>query len=420
MSPRDLAALSSEELQDLVLHLRAEHARAAAQWQHGEQESRRLERQRQEAQRLESLGVLAGGIAHDFNNLLTIILGYTTLAASELPRDSEAAGMLGEVERAARRAAELTHQMLAYAGRGKFAPQPLDLSGLVRDLSHSLQLLAPPPATLTIEAAPGLTVIEADGSQLRQVLLNLVTNAVEALPGSAGAITVRTGVEVVDHPARLAPLAAPDARPGPHVYLEVADDGCGIPTDVLPRIFDPFFSTKFTGRGLGLAAVLGIVRGHGGLIAVNSTPGRGSRFRLYFPCLEAPPPSPAPTWQGSGTALVVEDEEGVRQLARHILEGAGFQVLLAHDGLEGVEVFRDRGDSIAVVLLDLTMPRLSGPETLAELRRLRPLAPVVLMTGYSEGDWSERFAGQTWAAYVQKPFDAERLLTAVQLALIAE
>jgi PAS domain S-box-containing protein len=389
-------------------------------------ERKLMELQLQQTQKLESLGLLAGGIAHDFNNLLTVILGNAGLALLDLGPGSAAAGLVREVEKAASRAADLTQQMLAYSGKGTFQVQPVELSELVREMAQLLHAALPRKAHLVFEFAPDLPLIEADATQVRQIVMNLITNAAEALQEQSGVVVLATGVLTVEQPALYAAHAGAELAPGPYVYLRVNDTGCGMDAATQARIFDPFFTTKFTGRGLGLAAVLGIIRGHRGAIKVTSALGRGTTFEVLFPYrpLRATGPGAAAAaapaaseWRGYGTLLIVDDEASVRALVQYVLEQAGFAVLTAADGQAGVDLFERVGRDVDAVLLDLTMPRLSGLEALRELRRLRPGVPVVLMSGYSEQDIRTRCAGQEPTAFLQKPFFAEHLLAAVQRAL---
>jgi two-component system cell cycle sensor histidine kinase/response regulator CckA len=388
-----------------------------------EEERRRLEAQIQQAQKLESLGVLAGGIAHDFNNLLTGVLGNVSLAQLDLPTDSPARQPIQQIETAALRAADLTKQMLAYSGKGRFVIQPIDLSRLVEEMANLLLTVISKKAVMRFEFAPGLPSILGDATQVRQIVMNLITNASDAIGDGSGVIAIRTGVMEADEDY----LAATDVKdrlpPGNYVYVEVADTGCGMDEATLARIFDPFFTTKFVGRGLGLAAVLGIVRGHHGTIKVCSEPARGSSFRVLFPCSELidRTPSEAPpgeaTWQGSGAVLVIDDEETVRTVASRILEKAGFRVLLASDGLEGVAAFQVHRDEVVAVVLDLTMPHMSGDEVFRELRQLQPNVRIVLMSGYHEQEVVNLFAGKGLSGFVQKPFRAGDFLAVLRRAL---
>ncbi|MDB5309414.1 MAG: integral rane sensor hybrid histidine kinase [Gemmataceae bacterium] len=388
----------------------------------GEQDRRELEARVFQAQKLESLGVLAGGIAHDLNNMLTPVLGFAALASDSLPADSPAAPMLEEVGKNARRAADLVQQILAYAGKGRFVIQSVDLSRLVREMGGLLGSAVSIKTELGYDLAPVLPPVEADATQLRQVVLNLVTNASEAVEGSGGTITVRTGLIQADHPAlRSSPPETGPSR-GPSVFLEVTDSGCGMTADVIEKIFDPFFTTKFTGRGLGLAVVQGIARGHCGALEVRSEPGKGSTFRLLLPCSTKTAVAPvvlrqSEGWRGTGTVLVVDDEDRVRDIATRILKHAGLTVLVAKDGQEGVRVFREYLQGIDAVVLDLTMPRMGGLEAARALRGVRPDLPVVLMSGFSVEEVTLQSAGLSITGFVQKPFTIPDLLAAVRHAL---
>lgn len=388
-----------------------------------EAERVKLEAQLQHAQKLESLGVLAGGIAHDFNNLLTGILGYTDLALHQLPQSSSARRSIEEAMKVTRQAAELTKQMLAYSGKGRFVVEPLDLSGLVEEMTRLLQISISKKCVMKYNFTPDLPTVEADATQVRQIIMNLVINASEAIGDQSGIITVSTGVMPCDR-AYLAESYLDEKLPeGLYVYLEVADNGSGMSAETRARIFDPFFTTKFTGRGLGLAAVLGIVRGHGGAIKVFSEIGQGTIFRVLFPAstllakINDKEANGADQWRGSGTLLVVDDEEAVRETVRDLMETSGFAVLTAAHGREAVEIFRGENERIALVLLDMTMPYLDGEETLHELRQIRQDVNIVLMSGYSEQTVTKRLVDKGFAQFIQKPFGLDELLAVVRKTL---
>ena len=382
----------------------------------GEEERQKLEQQIQQTQRLESLGVLAGGIAHDFNNILTPVLGQAQLALMDLPPASTARASIEEIEKAARHAAVLCRQMLAYSGSASFTLERVDLVELVEDMVHLLNASIVKKAVLRLDLAAGLPPVSADAGQIRQIIMNLVINASEALGEEAGVIAVRLSAATCDRPYLQSCMLGEELEPGPYVKLEVADTGEGMDGDTLDRIFDPFYTTKFTGRGLGLAAVLGIVRSHRGAIAVESEPGRGTRFCVVLPALgDAPSSPPAPEeaapveWRASGTVLLADDEAPVLAVARSLLERLGCAVVTAADGAEAVEVYRQRGPEIDLVLLDLTMPRLDGAEAYEALRRLDPEVQVALASGYSEEDVAGRFAGKPLAGVVEKPYSVRTL-----------
>lgn len=380
-----------------------------------ETRQRAIERKLQETQKLESLGVLAGGVAHDFNNLLTGILGHANLVRIQLASDHSAQASLQQIENASLRAAELCRQMLAYSGRGRLAVRPAELGELVRDTAALLDLSLARRARLHYELAPGLPRVVADLTQIRQIVMNLVLNASEALVDGDGDITLRTRL-VRAHPALFAHCVfAPESPHGDYVLLEVSDTGCGMPRETLARIFDPFFTTKFTGRGLGLAAVLGIVRGHQGALQVESEPGRGTTFRLYFPAAPDAEPKPAPPPAESASApglrlLVVDDEPAVLETATRLLQACGHSVTSAPDGESALAAFSAAPDAIDAVILDLTMPGLGGAPLLRRLREKKPGLPVLVISGYTE---QESAAGELLAAprvaFLPKPFRLEDL-----------
>ncbi len=386
-----------------------------------EEERRALEAQMQQTQKLESLGVLAGGIAHDFNNLLTAVLGNASVALGELPDDSPVRGTLDQIERAAQRAAELCTQMLAYSGRGRLVLERVDLSGLVEEMAHLLRASIPKTVELGLYVAPGLPSLEGDATQLRQVVMNLITNAAEAIPEAGGAIRVRTGSTVgnrsylVDHPW------GEDLPEGEYVFLEVNDTGCGMDEATRSKIFEPFFTTKFTGRGLGMAAVLGIVRRHRGAVHVSSDLGLGSTFRILLPVAAAPAREPEPVERVApvrrdGTVLVVDDEPIVCKVVARMLERAGHSVLTAASGTEGVDAFAEHAETIAAVVVDLTMPDMGGDEVLERIRWLRPGVPAVLMSGYTQEDVDEQLTGKESVAFLHKPFREAELFAALEAA----
>ncbi len=374
-----------------------------------------LERKLLDGQKLESLGVLAGGIAHDFNNLLTGILGNAGLCLIQTSEVSPIRPSLENIEHICLQAADLCKQMLAYSGHGHFIIQKIDLNQLVGEMTQLLKISIAKKVVLKFDLGEKLPAIEADAAQIRQVLMNLIINASEAIGDRNGIISIRTGVTHADHSYLAEAYLSPELPEGDYVYLEVADSGSGMSAATQAKIFDPFFTTKFTGRGLGLAAVLGIVRGHKGALKVYSEPGKGTTFKLLLPCCSAEPTiiepakTPSKNWRGSGTILVVDDEEGVRKIAARILELFGFSTLLASDGREGVEMFRAHQGKISAVILDMTMPHLNGEEAFREIRRIRSDARVLLVSGYNEQDATDRFAGKGLDGFLQKPFKPDEL-----------
>jgi len=385
-------------------------------------ERRRIEEQIRHTQKLESLGVLAGGVAHDFNNLLTGILGNASLALdSTSPYDRNRA-LLDEVMKAAERAADLTRQLLAYAGKGRFVMRTVNLSDLVREISGLVQTSVPKAVQLRLQLTDRLPGIDADPGQMQQIVMNLVINGAEAIGPGGGAVLVTTAVQQVDAQYIDTMSSAGDLlRPGEYVSLEVHDTGSGMTEEILARIFDPFFTTKFAGRGLGLSAVLGIVRAHKGDLKVYSKPGQGTTFKALFPAsVSSQGSQPGPVQRdlsGTGTVLIVDDEELVRQTARYTLERCGYKALTAGDGADAVDLYRRQPDVIRLVLLDLTMPVMSGEEALRQLQSINPKVRVLLTSGYNEGEAVQRFAGKGLAGFIQKPYTAAALAEKVKEVL---
>jgi PAS domain S-box-containing protein len=377
-------------------------------------ERKRVEDQLRELDKVESLGVLAGGIAHDFNNMLTGILGNASMAIDELPAGSSGQEMIGDVIRSAERAAHLTNQMLAYSGKGKFLVKPINLSQFTRDIVHLVRSSIPRTAELDLRLVEDVPLVAADIAQLQQLIMNLLINAGEAIGDAPGTVTIRTGVRDLTEGTNPAGPRHADVVPGRHVFLEVKDNGSGMDELTRRRIFDPFFTTKFTGRGLGLSAVQGIVRGHLGAIEVESTPGHGTTFTVLFP-ETALHIRPEPTRQlacgvGSGTILVVDDDEAILKMTRFMLENEGYKVLVAKNGAVALDIFRKDAGQIVAVLLDMTMPVMSGAETLKHLRGIRPDVPIALSSGFSELESLAHFPVKTVEAFVQKPYRAADLV----------
>jgi two-component system, cell cycle sensor histidine kinase and response regulator CckA len=388
----------------------------------GQQEARReLETRLVQGQKLESLGVLAGGVAHEFNNLLTSILGNADLALNDLPADSPLRENIRAIETASRRAAEISHQMLAYSGRGRFVVERADLSRIVREMGRMLELPMPKGATLRLDLAENLPAVEADVAQIRQTVLNLVLNAAEALdPRGGGKVVVRTGLQSCDGREPQADYFNESIRRGRYLFIEVSDTGSGMDAATLSKIFDPFFSTHFTGRGLGLPAALGVVRGHRGFIQVRSRPGDGSSFRVLLPALEQAADGTARAGsEDKPLVLVVDDEDAVRNLTLRLIERCGCRATGAADGVEALGILRSRLPEFACVLLDLTMPRMGGEETLRELRSFAPTLPVLVSSGYEGSEVSQRLAELGVAAFIQKPYQLSELKAKVTAAVAA-
>ncbi len=391
------------------------HVRDITERKQAEEERRKLEAQMRDVQKLESLGVLAGGIAHDFNNLLMAILGRADLALHSLSRVSPAYHHVQEITRSSERAADLCRQMLAYSGKGRFVVGRHDLSEIVREMGQLLEVTVSKNAMVRYTLAEDLPAVESDVTQIRQVIMNLIINASEALGDTRGVITVATGVMACDG-IYLAESYLDDGLPeGQYVTLEVSDTGCGMDAETRSRVFDPFFTTKFTGRGLGLAAVLGIVRGHKGAIRVYSELGKGTTFKILLPAVAWEPgerggaAEPSVSVPGGGTVLLVDDDPLVLDVASAMLDQFGFKVLTAVNGREGLELFRAHGEEITCVVLDLTMPVMGGEETFRELRRLRGDVQVILSSGYNEQDVTQRFVGKGLAGFIQKPYTTASL-----------
>ena len=384
---------------------------------------KRLDAQLRHSQKLESLGVLAGGVAHDFNNLLTGILGNTSLALETLPPDNPARRILKDVLSASERASHLTRQLLAYAGKGRFIIEPINLSGLVREISKLIQTSIPKNVQLRLDLREDIPFIQADSSQLQQIIMNLVINGAEAIgPEENGTVLVTTGIQNVDEHYLLTTIGeAAELTVGTYVSLEVHDSGCGMDQATINRIFDPFFTTKFAGRGLGLAAVQGIVRGHKGALKVYSTPGQGTTFKILFPATqETAPPKPAPPVHLSGKdalILVIDDEEIIRRTAKSMLEHYGYTVVIAENGKEGVELFQVLRDKVSAVLLDMTMPVMNGEEAFRQMKAMQPGVPVLLSSGYNEVEAIRRFTGKGIAGFIQKPYSASTLAEKIQSVL---
>lgn len=387
-----------------------------------EQEVQRFNERLLQAQKLELLGILAGGIAHDFNNLLSGILGFNSLAMSRLPTDSPARSDLEHVDSAAEQAAELTRQMLAYSGKGRFLVERVDLNHVTNELTSLLKVSISKKVLLRMGLAAEPVTVEADVAQLRQVIMNLITNASDAIGGQVGTVTVATGVVDADREYLDRTYIQDELPAGTYATLEVTDTGCGMPPGVIERMFDPFYTTKEGGHGLGLAATLGIVRGHKGAISVYSEPGVGTTIKCLFPVAAGAPTAtdthehPAPR-TGSGLVLAVDDEPLVLALAKATLEWAGYDVLLAEDGQEAVEIFEKRCEDIDVVLLDMTMPRLNGEEAFRKMRAIQPGVRVLLSSGYNEQEATSRFAGKGLAGFIQKPYRTKDLLSHLEALL---
>ncbi len=387
-------------------------------------ERKRTEERLRQAQKLESVGMLAGGIAHDFNNLLTVIIGSADLALRKYPSSPE----MRQVVTSSERAAYLTRQLLAYAGKGHFVSETFDLRDIVYRCSALLSASIPKRVHLRFTLSAEELLIRADPTQIEQILVNLVINAGESIPADAnGWIEIATSSREIPPEVALAHAPLYDARPGPFVCLDVSDNGCGMDEATLSQIFDPFFSTKFTGRGLGLAAVQGIVRSYNGFIDVESTPGAGSRLRVFLPFAGRKSAAPLPTGspsaeaRGEGRApaviLVVDDEEMVRGLASAALRASGYEVLEAPDGKSALETIAGAPSPPSVILLDLSMPGMEAGELVPILHRKYPRIRIVLTSGYPEEEARAKVPSEAVAGFLQKPYKLTTLMEKVEEAL---
>ncbi|MBN2183702.1 MAG: PAS domain-containing protein [Candidatus Krumholzibacteriota bacterium] len=376
-----------------------------------EQKRLELERQIQHAQKLESLGILAGGIAHDFNNLLLGVLGNADLALSELPAESPIRKRIQHIETAALRATELTKQMLAYSGKGRYLVEELDMNEMIEEMSNLLEVVRYKNVEIKYDFSKELPAVKADVVQMHQVVMNLLTNASEAIGKYNGVVSISTGVMECDRECLNEIYLDKDLPEGPYVYIEVADTGCGMDEDTKSSIFDPFFTTKFAGRGLGMAAVLGIVRGHKGAIKIDSEVGKGTKIKVLFPAMDHTAASAEELMiemgmerEWGGTVLMVDDEDTVLSVGKAMLEKLGLSVLTAEDGKIALKVFKEHKDEICCVVLDLTMPNMSGEETFRELRRLKSDVKVIMSSGYNEVEVVNRFSGKKLTGFIQKPY----------------
>jgi PAS domain S-box-containing protein len=369
----------------------------------------RLEEKILHTQKLESLGVLAGGIAHDFNNILMTVLGNSDLALRRIPAESPAVWHLQQIQQAANQAADLSGQMLAYSGRGKFVVEHLDLNKIIQEMMHMLEVSLSKKSHLRLSLGQDLPGVEADMTQIRQIIMNLVINASEAIGDRNGVIGLTTGTMDCSRAYLSDTWLDEDLAEGPYVFLEVTDSGCGMAPETVQRIFDPFFTTKFAGRGLGMAAVMGIIRGHKGGIKVYSEEGKGTTFKVLLPSKEIPKIQGAFSdtdshWRGRGKILLVDDEEAVRAVGRAMLQDLGFEVVCAGNGREALDIYKEHRQTIHLIVMDLTMPYMGGEEAFQELRRLDSEVKVIMTSGYNEQEVVCRFSGKRLTGFLQKPF----------------
>jgi two-component system, cell cycle sensor histidine kinase and response regulator CckA len=381
----------------------------------------------QQAQKLESIGVLAGGIAHDFNNLLTGIMGNAGLARRAIAagRSEQAESLLRDVLTASDRAADLTRQLLAYAGKGRFVVQPVDVCKLASEVSSLIRASISKKITLVVDVPEEPILVEADRAQLQQLVMNLVINGGEAIGDVPGTLVVRIRAEHFTERRERPRTEGFPITTGDYVRIDVSDTGEGMDAETRNRIFEPFFTTKFLGRGLGLSAALGIVRGHRGAIGVRSEPRQGTTFTILLPLATVVPRLERVSGhvkveqelQGAGTILVADDEEAVRALVASVLEDAGYTAELAGDGMEAVEKLRQLGEQVRLILLDLTMPVLGGAEAATELRRIGPDIPIVAMSGYGDIEVVQRFSEVGLSDFLPKPFTPDQLASKIRTAL---
>jgi len=382
-----------------------------------------LEERVQQTQKLESIGVLAGGIAHDFNNLLVIIMGNADLAANSADCTSQNRECLQEIETAAQRASELCRELLVYSGRAPYVTAPVDLVDLVQEMEKLLRLTNSPGVRIETDFPEEIAFIDGDAAQLRQLVMNLITNAADSMTGGPGRIQISIEERWCEE-ADLANTFTHEALPaGEYVLLCVSDTGCGMANETLSRIFDPFFTTKFTGRGLGLAAALGIVRGHHGAISVTSELGVGTRSLVYLPALvktqveQATDMAEAAAWQASGVVLHVDDEGSVLRVVSLMLERLGVKVVSVDSGEEALRIMDSGAHDFRCVILDLMMPGLSGADTLRAIRERDRNLPVLIATGYGEAETKELLGGLSATGILAKPFLSKQLEKALRASL---
>jgi two-component system, cell cycle sensor histidine kinase and response regulator CckA len=427
----------SEQLHQALARLSAQLADTTRQFkteqaarQQAESDRQRTEQRMMATQQLESLGALASGLAHQLNNLLTVIIGQTGLAAMIAPADPALETSFAEVQHAAQQAAILCQQILAHAGHNTANRVTVDPAAAVSDTLRLVRKAAGRQCRFEFRpAGHALPKVDADPHQLQQILANVALNAAEAIGENAG--NVRGSVHCLELDAEAAALFKPAVTPGRYVCFEIADDGCGIPPENRARLFEPFFSTKFLGRGLGLAAALGLVRAHAGGIAIESHPGQGTTVRIVLPPATPATPSPAPViheappasetadWRGRGCLLLADDEESVRKMAAHAAATLGFEVVTARDGLEAMERFGELGSKLSAVVLDVNMPGLNGVDTGRRLRALRPDLPILLTSGYTERQLLEPLAQDLTVGFLPKPFSVEALKVHLRAAMRA-
>lgn len=380
-----------------------------------EQERRDLETQMQQAQKLESLGLLAGGVAHDLNNTLVGVQGNACLALEQTAENSELHRRLQRIIGACQRASKVIQQMLAYAGHVTCETAPLDMNHLLEEMMEFMRAVVPKAIVLETRLESDLPNTEADSGQLQQVITNLLINAIEAIGDKPGRIDMVTDfIQLHDDDIRTL-FQGQDLSPGRYISLQVSDNGCGMTPDTLQRIFEPFYSQKGAGRGLGLAAIRGIIRAHRGGITVESTMGEGTRFTILLPALQRPaleplPAKPQTRLRSGTTVLVIDDETEVREVVRDMLSARGMEVLTAKDGFEALALYKKQSAVIDVILLDMAMPGMNGDEVLRHILEIQPDARVIVSSGFIEENIAAQFGNSKPAGFLYKPFTPDSLM----------
>ncbi|MEQ8224818.1 MAG: response regulator, partial [Candidatus Eremiobacterota bacterium] len=365
-------------------------------------------------------GIMAGGIAHDFNNILAGMLGYAELTMMDIPEDSPLKGNMDEIINSINHAANITRQILNYTGRGSIVRDKINLNELIRKMEKFIKISVSKKCNILYNLSEELPLIECDRTQIEQIIMNFVINASEAIGENQGNISIRTGTKDCDRYYIAATYLKEKISEGLYVFLEISDTGCGMTEEVKDKIFDPFFTTKFLGRGLGLAAVLGIIRGHKGAIRVSTSPGKGTTMTVLFPALKRTEitvkieKKTFETFRGTGTFLIVDDEKSIRSVAESFLRKSGFDVLTASNGKEGIEIFKLKGQDICAVILDMTMPDLSGKETYDELCKIRSDVKVIISSGYSKEEVHRQFGNDGIRDFLQKPYEFKSFMEVIK------
>lgn len=382
--------------------------------------NKKLESNIHHTQKLETLGVLASGIAHDINNLLLTILGNADIALYKLSQESPLYKLINNIKTASLRASGLTNQMLAYSGKGSFIVEPIDLNKLVDEMAILLKISISKNIILKFSFAENLPTIEADAAQIRQVVMNLITNASEAIGENSGVIEIKTGVMVADTNS----FVEKNLQDINYNYIEISDTGCGMDKKTRDKMFDTFFTTKLTGHGLGLSVVNEIVHGHNGIINVHSEPENGTKFTVFFPSSGKPLKTEDEadlminhTYASGSTVLIVDDEKDVREVAKTMLETMDFKVYTASSGRAGVEFFRDNAGKIDIILMDMTMPNMNGEEVVRKMRKINADVPIILSSGYSEHDVKQAFKEKDLAEFIQKPYQMKTLIKKIDMVM---